>query len=104
MKDYEEDFEETDESAKDSGDEREQQQTDEGDEMEEPKMQRRKEIEAIQKAMNEENQRVGTTQTVRDDDDGQKLSTGLFPSTPAPLNKTCIALKVSPTGCDFFAA
>lgn len=78
LKDYEEDFEETDESAKDSGDEREQQQMDEGDEMEEPKMQRRKEIEAIQKAMNEENQRVGTTQTVRDDDDGQKLSTGLF--------------------------
>lgn len=85
LKDYEEDFEETDESTKDSGDEREQQQqTDEDEEMEEPKMQRSKEIEAIQKAMNEENQRVGTTQTVLDrhryDDDGRKLSRGLFGS------------------------
>lgn len=85
LKDYEEDFEETDESTKDSGDEREQQQTDEDGEGEEPKTQRRKEIEAIQKAMNEENQRVGTTQTVLDrrrddddDDDGRKLSRGLI--------------------------
>lgn len=85
MKDYEEDFEETDESAKDSGDE-EPQHTDEDGDMEEPKTQRRKEVEAIQKAMNEENQRVGTTQTQtvldrrRDDGDGQKLSKGLFGS------------------------
>lgn len=85
MKDYEEDFEETDESTKDSGDEREPQQTDEDEEMDEPKMQRRKEIEAIQKAMDEENQRVGTTQTVledrsREDEDGRKLSRGSFVS------------------------
>lgn len=85
MKDYEEDFEETDESTKDSGDEREPHQTDEDEEMDEPKMQRRKEIEAIQKAMDEENQRVGTTQTVlvdrsREDEDGRKLSRGSFVS------------------------
>lgn len=84
LKDYEEDFEETDESTKDSGDEREPQQTDEDEEMDEPKMQRRKEIEAIQKAMDEENQRVGTTQTVldrsREDEDGRKLTRGSFVS------------------------
>lgn len=84
LKDYEEDFEETDESTKDSGDEREPQQTDEDEELDEPKMQRRKEIEAIQKAMDEENQRVGTTQTVldrsREDEDGRKLSRGSFVS------------------------
>lgn len=84
LKDYEEDFEETDESTKDSGDEREPQQTDEDEEMDEPKMQRRKEIEAIQKAMDEENQRVGTTQTVldrnREDEDRRKLSRGSFVS------------------------
>lgn len=82
LKDYEEDFEETDESSKDSGDEGEPQQTDEGEEMDEPKMQRRKEIEAIQKAMDEENQRVGTTQTVldrsREKEDRRKLSGGSF--------------------------
>lgn len=80
LKDYEEDFEETDESMKDSGDERETQKMDEDEEMEEPQMQRRKEIEAIQKAMDIENQRVGTTLTVLDTnrkgEDGQKLSRG----------------------------
>lgn len=89
MKDYEEDFEGTDESTKDSGDEGEQQQTDEDEEKEEPKLQRRKEIEAIQRAINEENQRLGTTQTVpdrrRDDDDGRKLSRGLFGSYSPPF-------------------
>lgn len=85
LKDYEEDFEETDESTKDGGDENEAQQTDEDEDMEEPKMQRRKEIEAIQKAMNEENQRIGTTQTALDrrrdgddEDDGRKLSKGIL--------------------------
>lgn len=89
LKDYEEDFEETDESTKDSGDERDPQQRDKDEDMDKPKMQRRKEIEAIQKAMDEENQRVGTTQTVlyrsREAEDGRKLSRGSFVSNlPEP--------------------
>lgn len=81
MKDYEEDFEEMDESAKESEDEKEPQLTDEDEEREEPKSQRRKEIEAIQRAMDEENERVGTTQPrqyrSREEEDAPKSSRGL---------------------------
>lgn len=70
-----------DESAKESEDEKEPQHTDEDEEREEPKSQRRKEIEAIQRAMDEENQRVGTTQPTkyrsREEEDGPKSSRGI---------------------------
>lgn len=81
LKDYEEDFEEMDESAKESEDEKEPQHTDEDEEREEPKSQRRKEIEAIQRAMDEENERVGTTPPrrcrSREEEDGPKSSRGI---------------------------
>lgn len=52
------------------------------EEMEEIRAQRRKEIEAIQRAMDEENERVGTAQsrqnTSREEEDGPKSSRGAF--------------------------
>lgn len=51
-----------------------------GEEREELTAQRRKEIEAIQRAMDEENERVGTAQsrqiTSREEEDGHKWSRG----------------------------
>ena len=51
-----------------------------GEEREEVTAQKRKEIEAIQRAMNEENERVGTDHsaqsTSREEEDGHKLSRG----------------------------
>lgn len=69
-----------DESAKESEDEKEPQHTDEDEEREEPKSQRRKEIEAIQRAMDEENERVGTQPRQcrsREEEDGPKSSRGI---------------------------
>ena len=63
LKDYEEDFEEMDESADEGEDEKEEQRSVAGEEVEELTAQRKKEIEAIQRAMNEENERVGTAQS-----------------------------------------
>ncbi|XP_068566035.1 cytoplasmic dynein 2 intermediate chain 1 isoform X2 [Cebidichthys violaceus] len=59
FEEYEEDFEEMDEGE----DEREPQHPEAGEEREELSAQRRKEIEAIQRAMDEENERVGTAQS-----------------------------------------
>uniref|UniRef100_A0A3B4YE20 WD repeat domain 60 n=1 Tax=Seriola lalandi dorsalis TaxID=1841481 RepID=A0A3B4YE20_SERLL len=61
--DYEEDFEELDQSENEGDDEKEPEFPQVGEEREEPMTQKRKEIEAIQRAMNEENERVGTTQS-----------------------------------------
>ncbi|XP_028424989.1 WD repeat-containing protein 60 isoform X3 [Perca flavescens] len=61
--DYEEDFEEMDESANEDEDEEEPQPPEVGEEREELTEQKRKEIEAIQRAMDEENERVGTAQS-----------------------------------------
>lgn len=76
LKDYEEDFEEMDESANESENEPEPQCPDVDEEREEIRAQRRKEIEAIQRAMDEENERVGTAQsrqnTSREEEDGPK--------------------------------
>ncbi|XP_037613363.1 cytoplasmic dynein 2 intermediate chain 1 isoform X2 [Sebastes umbrosus] len=59
-----EDFEEMDESANEGEDEKEPQHPEAGkEEREEVTSQRRKEIEAIQRAMDEENERVGTAQS-----------------------------------------
>lgn len=82
-KDYEEDFEEMDESANEGEDEQEPQHPDVGEEREELRAQRSKEIEAIQRAMDEENERVGTAQsrqiTIREEEeDGPKSSRGTF--------------------------
>ncbi|XP_041817328.1 cytoplasmic dynein 2 intermediate chain 1 isoform X2 [Chelmon rostratus] len=80
FEDYEEDFEEMDESANEGEDEKEPQHPEVGEEREELTAQRRKEIEAIQRAMDEENERVGTAQsrqiTSREEEDGPKWSRG----------------------------
>lgn len=82
LKDYEEDFEEMDESANESENETEPQRPDVDEEREEIRAQRRKEIEAIQRAMDEENERVGTAQsrqnTSREEEDGPNSSRGTF--------------------------
>ncbi len=69
-----------DESANDSEDEKEPQHPEVGEEREELTSQRRREIEAIQRAMNEENERVGTAQSrqlaSREEESGPKLSRG----------------------------
>ncbi|XP_070842664.1 cytoplasmic dynein 2 intermediate chain 1 [Chaetodon trifascialis] len=79
FEDYEEDFEEMDESANEGEDE-ESQHPEVGEEREELTAQRRKEIEAIQRAMDEENERVGTAQsrqiTSREEEDGPRWSRG----------------------------
>ncbi|CAJ1082070.1 WD repeat-containing protein 60 isoform X3 [Xyrichtys novacula] len=80
FEDYEEDFEEMDESAnEDEGEKVPQNQGTDG-EREELTAQRRKEIEAIQRAMDEENERVGTAQsrssTSRDEEDEPKWTRG----------------------------
>ncbi|KAK2886574.1 cytoplasmic dynein 2 intermediate chain 1 [Channa argus] len=62
FEDYEEDFEEVDESADEGEDEKEPQPLQGGEHREELTLQRRKEIEAIQRAMDEENERVETAQ------------------------------------------
>ncbi|XP_029314047.1 LOW QUALITY PROTEIN: WD repeat-containing protein 60 [Cottoperca gobio] len=78
--DYEEDFEELDESANEDENGKEPQYPEVGEEREELTAQRRKEIEAIQRAMDEENERVGTAQsremTIRDEEESPKLSKG----------------------------
>ncbi|XP_069552392.1 cytoplasmic dynein 2 intermediate chain 1 [Brachyistius frenatus] len=76
FEDYEEDFEEMDESANEGEDEKEPEV---GEERQELTPQRRKEIEAIQRAMDEENERVvGTAQSResvgREEEDGLKWS------------------------------
>ncbi|XP_034997984.2 cytoplasmic dynein 2 intermediate chain 1 isoform X2 [Hippoglossus stenolepis] len=81
FEDYEEDFEELDPSENEGEDEKESEELQPvGEEREEVTDQKRKEIEAIQRAMNEENERVGTdhsTQsTSREEEDGAKLSRG----------------------------
>lgn len=79
-KDYEEDFEELDQSENEGEDEKEQELPEMGEEREEVVSQKRREIEAIQRAMNEENERVGTTQsrqsTSREKEDTQKRPRG----------------------------
>ncbi|XP_042366337.1 cytoplasmic dynein 2 intermediate chain 1 [Plectropomus leopardus] len=78
--DYEEDFEEMDESANEDEDEKEPQHPESGEEREELTAQRRKEIEAIQRAIDEENERVGTAQsrqnTSTEDEERPKWSRG----------------------------
>uniref|UniRef100_A0A665X353 WD repeat domain 60 n=1 Tax=Echeneis naucrates TaxID=173247 RepID=A0A665X353_ECHNA len=74
-KDYEEDFEEMDQSENE--DEKEPEFPQLGDDPEELLKQKRKEIAAIQRAMNEENERVGTTQSsqsMRKEEDMPKQS------------------------------
>ncbi|KAF7669959.1 hypothetical protein LDENG_00105480 [Lucifuga dentata] len=63
FEDYEEDFEELDESAGEGEDEKEPHRPEANEEREELTAQRREEIKAIQRAMDEENERVGTAQT-----------------------------------------
>ncbi|XP_044033202.1 cytoplasmic dynein 2 intermediate chain 1 isoform X2 [Siniperca chuatsi] len=76
FEDYEEDFEEMDESADE--DEEEAQHPEVGEEREELTTQRKKEIEAIQRAMDEENEKVGTAQsrqiTSREEEDRSRGS------------------------------
>uniref|UniRef100_A0A4W6FJ86 Dynein 2 intermediate chain 1 n=1 Tax=Lates calcarifer TaxID=8187 RepID=A0A4W6FJ86_LATCA len=78
--DYEEDFEELDESENEDEDEKEPEFPQVGEEREQLTAQKRKEIEAIQRAMNEENERVGSAQsrqsTSRGEEDGPKWSRG----------------------------
>ncbi|CAI5672986.1 unnamed protein product [Oreochromis niloticus] len=61
--DYEEDFEELNESTNEDEDEKEPLHPQAGEAKEELSAQRRKEIEAIRRAMDEENERIGTTQS-----------------------------------------
>ncbi|XP_071341089.1 cytoplasmic dynein 2 intermediate chain 1 isoform X2 [Trachinotus anak] len=63
FEDYEEDFEEMDQSEDEDEDVKEPEFTQVVEDREEHLAQKRKEIEAIQRAMNEENERVGTTQS-----------------------------------------
>ncbi|XP_034562787.1 WD repeat-containing protein 60 isoform X5 [Notolabrus celidotus] len=80
FEDYEEDFEEMDESANEDEEEKEPQNPEVGEERDELTSQRRKEIEAIKRAMDEENERVGTAQsrssTSRDEEDEPKWTRG----------------------------
>uniref|UniRef100_A0A3Q1GPX2 Dynein 2 intermediate chain 1 n=1 Tax=Acanthochromis polyacanthus TaxID=80966 RepID=A0A3Q1GPX2_9TELE len=80
FEDYEEDFEEMDESANEGEDEKELLHPEVGEEKEELTARRKKEIEAIQRAMDEENERVGIVQsrqsTSREEEDGPKWSKG----------------------------
>nr|XP_043902416.1 cytoplasmic dynein 2 intermediate chain 1 isoform X4 [Solea senegalensis] len=80
FEDYEEDFEDIDPSEGEDEKEPEFPQVEEGEEKDELTTQKRKEIEAIQRAMNEENERVGTGQsghgTKRGEEDAPKLSKG----------------------------
>ncbi|XP_068437502.1 cytoplasmic dynein 2 intermediate chain 1 isoform X2 [Clinocottus analis] len=80
FEEYEEDFEEMDESANEGEDQSEPQHPEVGEEREELSAQRRKEIEAIQRAMDEENQRVGTAQSrpisSREEEETPKWSRG----------------------------
>ncbi|XP_069368895.1 cytoplasmic dynein 2 intermediate chain 1 isoform X2 [Paralichthys olivaceus] len=81
FEDYEEDFEEMDPSENEGEDEKESEEfPQEGGEREEVTTQKKKEIEAIQRAMNEENERVGTDQSIqstrREEEDEPKLSRG----------------------------
>ena len=80
QKDYEEDFEEMDQSENEGEDEKEPEFPKGGEESEELVTQKRKEIEAIQRAMNEENERVETAQsrqsTSRVKEDDPKWSRG----------------------------
>lgn len=101
-KDYEEDFEEMDESANEAEDEPEPQSPDVGETREELSAQRKKEIEAIQRAMDEENERVGTSQSrqieSRDVEEGPKSSRGAFissvsfPKTSKTVDFVCYGL------------
>uniref|UniRef100_A0A3P9ATB6 Dynein 2 intermediate chain 1 n=1 Tax=Maylandia zebra TaxID=106582 RepID=A0A3P9ATB6_9CICH len=61
--DYEEDFEELNESTNEDEDEKEPLHPQSGEAKEELSAQRRKEIEAIRRAMDEENERIGTTKS-----------------------------------------
>lgn len=94
-KDYEEDFEEMDESANEDEDDEKPQRPEVGEERVELTAQRRKEIEAIQRAMDEENERVGTAQsrqsTSREEEDGPKWSRGTVLSSV--LSKICLLTK-----------
>ncbi|XP_063339544.1 cytoplasmic dynein 2 intermediate chain 1 isoform X2 [Pelmatolapia mariae] len=63
FEDYEEDFEELNESTNEDEDEKEPLHPQAGEGKEELSAQRRKEIEAIRRAMDEENERIGTTQS-----------------------------------------
>lgn len=79
IKEYEEDFEEMDDSENEGEDEKET-ELPQVEEREKLTLQRRKEIEAIQRAMDEENERVGTVQsrqsTNREEEDKSKWSRG----------------------------
>uniref|UniRef100_UPI003AB023AE cytoplasmic dynein 2 intermediate chain 1 n=1 Tax=Centroberyx gerrardi TaxID=166262 RepID=UPI003AB023AE len=80
FEDYEEDFEEMDESAGEGEDEKEPQHPEVREERQELTARRREEIKAIQRAMDEENERVGTAQTRRststEEEDRPKWSRG----------------------------
>ncbi|XP_071382120.1 cytoplasmic dynein 2 intermediate chain 1 [Centroberyx affinis] len=80
FEDYEEDFEEMDESASEGEDEKEPQHPEVREEREELTTRKREEIKAIQRAMDEENERVGTAQTRRststEEEDRPKWSRG----------------------------
>ncbi|XP_041823466.1 cytoplasmic dynein 2 intermediate chain 1 isoform X2 [Melanotaenia boesemani] len=80
FEDYEEDFEEMDENAEESEDEELLHPDVEDEETKELTAQQRKEIEAIQRAMAEENERAGTAQprqsTSREEEDIPKVSKG----------------------------
>ncbi|KAI3355322.1 hypothetical protein L3Q82_018175 [Scortum barcoo] len=80
FEDYEEDFEEIDESANEGEEDEKPQRPEVSEEREELTPQRRKEIETIQRAMDEENERVGTAQsrqsTSREEEDRPKWSRG----------------------------
>ncbi|XP_061569103.1 cytoplasmic dynein 2 intermediate chain 1 [Cololabis saira] len=78
FEDYEEDFEEMDERADEGEDDKEPLHPEVVDDKEELTVQQRKEIEAIQRAMAEENERAGTAQSrqnmSREEDEMPKLS------------------------------
>ncbi|XP_039899728.1 cytoplasmic dynein 2 intermediate chain 1 isoform X2 [Simochromis diagramma] len=78
FEDYEEDFEELNESTNEDEDEKEPLHPQAGEAKEELSAQRRKEIEAIRRAMDEENERIGTTKsrqsTSREEEERPKWS------------------------------
>lgn len=111
LKDYEEDFEELNESTNEDEDEKEPLHPQSGEAKEELSAQRRKEIEAIRRAMDEENERIGTTKsrqsTSKEEEERPKWSRGIFLPTINVLSvllSLCITERHIPVKSRVFCA
>lgn len=110
LKDYEEDFEELNESTNEDEDKKEPLHPQAGEAKEELSAQRRKEIEAIRRAMDEENERIGRKSrqsTSREEEERPKWSRGIFLPTINVLSvlfSLCITERHTPVKSRVFCA